>query len=122
VFLYEQPNKDFVIQNEFFQQYFKNLTVSVDNRIGFNLTQFTQTSNLGNPLAANYFLVTTPNNSSTTTAGTSTAATSTPASASGASGSVFPTSTQTATNGASSMGASRTVGLGIVVAALIGAM
>jgi len=73
VFLYEQPS-GFNIPDDFVE-YFKNLTTAVENRIGFPLDKFVKSAKLGQPLAADNFLVGTPANASTTANASSTATT-----------------------------------------------
>lgn len=63
--------------------YFNNLTASVYNRIGFNLTDFAKRSGLGEPVAANWYLV---SNTTTATASSSGAAASASSSAASAAG------------------------------------
>ncbi|KAH0547610.1 hypothetical protein GP486_008425, partial [Trichoglossum hirsutum] len=52
-----------------FTAFFANLTASVFNRIGFELDKFIDQSKLGNPVAANYFRVSTPNTTSSSSSG-----------------------------------------------------
>src|SRR5216117_2394537 len=64
--LYDQP-AEFRVPAEYLP-YFKNLTASVFNRVGFNLTDFTGKARLGNPVAADWYLV---SNTTSSAAGTS---------------------------------------------------
>jgi phosphatidylethanolamine-binding protein len=66
VFLYAQSTPNFTIPEDY-DAYFKNLTTSVQNRIGFDLDKFVQDAGLEAPLAADFFLVHTPKNSSMAT-------------------------------------------------------
>ncbi|KAE8446538.1 hypothetical protein EG329_011870 [Mollisiaceae sp. DMI_Dod_QoI] len=59
VFLYNEPAK-FSVPADYIP-YFNNLTASVFNRVGFNLTNFVAETGLGAPIAADWFLVSTPN-------------------------------------------------------------
>src|SRR5436305_1811384 len=72
-FLYQQP-ADFSIPAGYIP-FFENITASVYNRVGFNLTEFVDKTNLGNPVAADWFLVsnTTSNAASSPSAATPTA-------------------------------------------------
>ncbi|KAF9765168.1 hypothetical protein IL306_002595 [Fusarium sp. DS 682] len=63
VLLFEQPPNFKVPEN--YKSYFSNITASVNNRIGFNLTEFTDATELKQPVAANWFRVSTPAQSST---------------------------------------------------------
>jgi Phosphatidylethanolamine-binding protein len=70
VFLYNEP-VNFAIPADYIL-FFNNLTTSVFNRVGFNLTKFVAETGLGAPVAADWFLVTTPNTAvSSTVAATS---------------------------------------------------
>jgi phosphatidylethanolamine-binding protein len=87
LFLYEEP-ADFTVPPDFVP-IFANLTASAFNRVGFNLTKFVDETHLGNPIAADWFLVS--NTSATSTSsGTSATSSSTAAipSSSSSSGSV----------------------------------
>jgi phosphatidylethanolamine-binding protein len=55
LFLYDEP-PNFTIPADYVP-IFKNLTASVENRVGFNLTEFVEQTGLGDPLAADWFLV-----------------------------------------------------------------
>jgi len=59
VFLYNEPTNFAVPAN--YIPFFNNLTTSVLNRIGFNLTNFVAEAGLGTPVAADWFLVSTQN-------------------------------------------------------------
>jgi phosphatidylethanolamine-binding protein len=59
IFLYPEPAK-FAIPADFVP-FFANLSASPFNRIGFNLTHFVEETGLGKPVAADWFLVNTPN-------------------------------------------------------------
>lgn len=62
VFLYNEP-ADFAVPADYIP-FFKNLTApgsSVFNRVGFNLINFVAETGLGAPVAADWFLVSTPN-------------------------------------------------------------
>jgi hypothetical protein len=59
VFLYSEP-ADFAVPTDYIP-FFNNLTASVYNRVGFNLTNFVAETGLGAPVAADWFLVSTPN-------------------------------------------------------------
>src|SRR5204863_6070935 len=76
--------------------YFKNLTASVFNRVGFNLTDFTGKARLGNPVAADWYLVsnTTSSASGTSSSGaaSATASVTTSATASSTGAVVSPSS------------------------------
>ncbi|KAF4434802.1 phosphatidylethanolamine-binding protein-like protein [Fusarium austroafricanum] len=63
VFLFEQPPNFKVPDN--YKSSFANITASVNNRIGFNLTEFTDATELKQPVAANWFRVSTPAQSTT---------------------------------------------------------
>jgi phosphatidylethanolamine-binding protein len=58
VFLYSEPAR-FEVPADFIP-FFNNLTASVFNRVGFNLTHFAGETGLGAPVAADWFLVSTP--------------------------------------------------------------
>lgn len=77
LFLYDEP-PNFTIPADYVP-IFKNLTASVYNRVGFNLTEFVDQTGLGNPLAADWFLVsnTTASAVGSTSSGTTTTASST---------------------------------------------
>jgi hypothetical protein len=63
LFLYtETPN--FAIPADYVP-FFKNLSASVFNRVGFNLTKFVDETGLGVPVASDWFLVGTPNTTTT---------------------------------------------------------
>ena len=55
LFLYDEP-PNFTIPADYVP-IFKNLTASVENRVGFNLTEFVEQTRLGDPVAADWFLV-----------------------------------------------------------------
>ncbi|XTI91663.1 hypothetical protein V2W45_1513045 [Cenococcum geophilum] len=59
VFLYNEPTNFAVPAN--YIPFFNNLTTSVLNRVGFNLTNFVDEAGLGAPVAADWFLVSTQN-------------------------------------------------------------
>ncbi len=63
--LYRQP-KSFALPASY-QSFFANITAAVTNRIGFNLTEFTEAAKLGSPLAANWFMVSSPADGSSST-------------------------------------------------------
>lgn len=71
VFLYAEP-RDLAIPADYVP-FFANLTASPYNRIGFNLTHFVAETGLGKPVAADWFLVSTPNTPSSSTVATGTA-------------------------------------------------
>jgi phosphatidylethanolamine-binding protein len=78
VFLYPEPAK-FAIPADYVP-FFANLSASPLNRIGFNLTHFVEETGLGEPVAADWFLVSTPNvtmSSSAVATGAATATTTT---------------------------------------------
>lgn len=54
VFLYEQPAK-FALSADYIP-FFKNLTTSIYNRVGFNLTKFVEETGLGLPVGAVWLL------------------------------------------------------------------
>lgn len=56
LFLYDEP-ASFTIPSDYIP-FFANLTTSLYNRIGFNISKFTDETHLGSPIAADYFLVT----------------------------------------------------------------
>ncbi|PNP86430.1 hypothetical protein FNYG_00132 [Fusarium nygamai] len=64
VLLFEQPSNFKVPES--YTPYFSNITASVNNRIGFNLTEFTDATELKQPVAANWFRVSTPVQSTST--------------------------------------------------------
>lgn len=74
VLLFEQPSNFKVPES--YTPYFSNITASVNNRIGFNLTEFTDATELKQPVAANWFRVSSPVQS-TSTASASPASTQT---------------------------------------------
>lgn len=78
-YLYNEPASFSVPAS--YAAYFKNLTVSVYNRIGFNLTDFTEKSGLGEPVAANWYMI---SNTTAATASSTGAAASASSSASSA--------------------------------------
>lgn len=90
LFLFRQP-ADFNIPADYVP-FFKNLTASVYNRIGFNLTKFVEKTDLGSPIAADWFLVS--NTTSAAESGSSSGATAT-ASSTGATASKSSTSGST---------------------------
>ena len=59
IFLYNEPTNFAVPAN--YIPFFNNLTTSVLNRVGFNLTNFVTEASLGAPVAADWFLVSTQN-------------------------------------------------------------
>ena len=59
IFLYNEPTNFAVPAN--YIPFFNNLTTSVLNRVGFNLTNFVAEAGLGTPVAADWFLVSTQN-------------------------------------------------------------
>lgn len=59
IFLYGEPPNFAVPAN--YITFFNNLTTSVLNRVGFNLTNFVAEASLGAPVAADWFLVSTQN-------------------------------------------------------------
>jgi len=69
-YLFRQPIP-FVIPDQY-KAYFANITASVTNRVGFNMTEFAAAAKLVGPVAANWLEVSTPPGSSTSS-GTSTA-------------------------------------------------
>ena len=77
LFLYAEPS-NFAVPADYVP-IFKNLTASVENRVGFNLTEFVAQTGLGDPLAADWFLV-----SNTTTSASSSGMTTTASSTGGA--------------------------------------
>jgi phosphatidylethanolamine-binding protein len=87
VFLYKEPSK-FAVPADY-APFFNNLTASVYNRVGFNLTRFAGEAGLGAAVAANWFLVGTPNATTSSVAPTGTGAV-----ASSGIGSPIPTFTQ----------------------------
>ncbi|CZR45816.1 uncharacterized protein FPRO_15008 [Fusarium proliferatum ET1] len=62
VLLFEQP-PNFKVPDSY-KTSFANITTSINNRIGFNLTDFTEATELKKPVAANWFRVSTPAQSS----------------------------------------------------------
>jgi phosphatidylethanolamine-binding protein len=113
VFLYPEPAK-FAIPADFVP-FFANLSASPLNRIGFNLTHFVEETGLGEPVAADWFLVSTPNvttSSSAVATGvattTTTMITATGTGAMSGSGSIVSTSAAplatVSTSGATKMG------------------
>ena len=72
LFLYQQP-ADFSIPAEYVP-FFENITASVYNRVGFNLTEFVDKTYLGSPVAADWFLV---SNTTSSAAGSPSGATPT---------------------------------------------
>src|SRR5271154_3241326 len=73
LFLYQQP-ADFSIPAEYVP-FFENITASVYNRVGFNLTEFVDKTYLGSPVAADWFLVSnTARNAASTPTASSTGA------------------------------------------------
>ena len=81
LFLYEQA-ADFSIPAEYVP-FFENITASVYNRVGFNLTEFVDKTNLGSPVAADWFLVSnTTSNAASSSSGATPTASSTGAMAS----------------------------------------
>ncbi|KIW18414.1 hypothetical protein PV08_02702 [Exophiala spinifera] len=71
VFLYNEP-RNFAVPADYVP-FFNNLTASVYNRVGFNLTKFVAETGLGAPVAADWFLVTTPNTTATSSVATTSA-------------------------------------------------
>lgn len=79
LFLYDEPS-NFTVPADY-TAYFANLTASPLNRVGFNMTKFTDESGLGSPVAANWFLVSNFSSSTpSTTASTTLSPTSVPTS------------------------------------------
>jgi hypothetical protein len=116
--LYDQP-ANFSVPAEYVP-YFKNLTASVYNRVGFNLTAFADKAGLGDPIAADWFLVSnatsaTGSVSGAVTATVSTAAVTSPSGAASSSGAA-PSSGVTATTSSTAPTASvtRTSGSAVV--------
>ena len=73
LFLYQEP-ADFSIPAEYVP-FFENITASVYNRVGFNLTEFVDKTYLGSPVAADWFLVSnTARNAASTPTASSTGA------------------------------------------------
>jgi hypothetical protein len=69
LFLYQEP-ADFSIPAEYIP-FFENITASVYNRVGFNLTEFVDKTYLGSPVAADWFLVSnTTSNAASSSSGT----------------------------------------------------
>ena len=99
IFLYKQPT-DFAIPTNYIS-FFNNLTASVVNRIGFNLTTFALEAGLGTPVAANWFLVSTP-----------IITTSSIMASTLGSNSIIPTMTMSVTGTNTSMGSSFTASIG----------
>jgi hypothetical protein len=81
LFLYEEP-ADFSVPQDFIP-IFANLTASVYNRVGFNLTKFVDESQLGSPIAADWYLV---SNTSSTNSSSGASATVSPSSSLGSVG------------------------------------
>lgn len=78
LFLYDEP-PNFTIPADYVP-IFNNLTASVYNRVGFNLTEFVEQTGLGDPLAADWFLASNTTASavgSASSSGTTTTASST---------------------------------------------
>ena len=98
IFLYKQPI-DFAIPANYIS-FFNNLTASVVNRIGFNLTTFALEAGLATPVAANWFLVSTPIITSSIMTSTL-----------GSNG-IIPTMTTSVTGTNTSMGSSFTASIG----------
>jgi hypothetical protein len=71
VFLYAQPAK-FAVPADYIP-FFNNLTASIFNRVGFNLTKFAGETGLAAPVAADWFLVSTPKATTSSSVGISTA-------------------------------------------------
>jgi Phosphatidylethanolamine-binding protein len=65
IFLYNEPTNFAVPAN--YIPFFNNLTTSVLNRVGFNLTNFVTEAGLGAPVAADWFLVSTQNTGASST-------------------------------------------------------
>ena len=65
--------------------YFNNLTASVYNRVGFNLTDFAEKSGLGEPVAADWFLISNITTAAASSSGAATTVSSTGAAASASS-------------------------------------
>jgi hypothetical protein len=86
LFLYQEPT-DFSIPAEYVP-FFENITASVYNRVGFNLTEFVDKTYLGSPVAADWFLVSnTTSNAASSPSGATPTASSTGAIASSSSNS-----------------------------------
>src|SRR5271170_65543 len=75
LFLYDEP-LNFTVPADYVP-IFKNLTASVENRVGFNLTEFVEQTGLGDPLAADWFLVSNSTARSSSSSGVTTTASST---------------------------------------------
>lgn len=67
LFLYNESD-DFAVPANYVP-FFNNLTASVYNRIGFDISNFTDETNLGEPIASDYFLVGTPAGTPTASSG-----------------------------------------------------
>jgi hypothetical protein len=65
--------------------YFANLTASIYNRVGFNLTSFAAKTRLGNPVAADWFLVSNTTTGAAATSSVTSATTSSPGTSASAS-------------------------------------
>ena len=86
LFLYQEP-ADFSIPSEYVP-FFENITASVYNRVGFNLTEFVDKTYLGSLVAADWFLVSnTTSNAASSPSGATPTASSTGAMASSSSNS-----------------------------------
>ena len=86
LFLYQEP-ADFSIPSEYVP-FFENITASVYNRVGFNLTEFVDKTHLGSLAAADWFLVSnTTSNAASSPSGATPTASSTGAMASSSSNS-----------------------------------
>lgn len=75
VFLYKEP-ANFAVPADYIP-FFNNLTASVFNRVGFNLTNFVAETGIGAPVAADWFLVSTPNKTVSSTVATRSASSAT---------------------------------------------
>ena len=84
LYLYDVP-ATFTVPTDYVP-YFSNLTASVYNRVGFNVTDFAERSGLGEPVAANWYLI---SNTTTATASSSGVATTVSSTGVAASASTF---------------------------------
>jgi Phosphatidylethanolamine-binding protein len=83
LYLYDEP-ATFSVPADYVP-YFNNLTASVYNRVGFNLTDFAERSGLGEPVAANWYLISNTTTATASSSGAVTTASSTGTAASASS-------------------------------------